>query len=137
MKNNSGNRIIYRLDQKPEIAAIIELYKQAALTRPVEDPSRIQKMYDASNLILTAWEGDRLVGILRGWIDGAFDGYICDLAIHPDHQKKGIGEEILKRIVSANPQVQFVLRASGIAQDYYQHLDWQKIENGWFWPRKR
>jgi hypothetical protein len=32
--------------------------------------------------------------------------------------------------------VQWVLRASKIAADYYQHIRWQKIENGWSWPRE-
>ena len=28
------------------------------------------------------------------------------------------------------------LRASKIAAQYYEHLGWQKIENGWFVPRE-
>jgi hypothetical protein len=38
---------------------------------------------------------------------------------------------------SGKPDVQFVVRASQIAREYYEHLDWQKIENGWFWARQR
>jgi GNAT superfamily N-acetyltransferase len=76
------------------------------------------------------------VGILRGWTDGAFDGYVCDLAVHADYQRQGIGRELLNRCVAAySGEVQWVLRASVVATDYYAHLGWQKIENGWYLSR--
>jgi ribosomal protein S18 acetylase RimI-like enzyme len=94
-------------------------------------------MFAGSNIVLTAWDGERLVGILRGWTDGAYDGYVCDLAIHPDYQRdRGIGRALLERIRRGRPEVQWVLRASVIAKDYYKHLGWLPIENGWFWPRE-
>lgn len=127
--------IAYRDDLFPEARVIAELYSAAPLLRPIHDHERIAKMYAGANLVLTAWDGDRLAGILRGWTDGAFDGFICDLAIHPDYQQQGIGRDLLSRVQGAYPQVQFVLRASKIAADYYAHLGWKKIDNGWFWPR--
>jgi ribosomal protein S18 acetylase RimI-like enzyme len=128
--------IVYRTDVRPEAALIAALYRAALLLRPVDDIVRIKRMYDGSNLIVTAWSAGDLAGILRGWTDGAFDGYICDLAVHPNYQNHGIGRELLARTRATSPQVQFVLRASKIAVDYYQHIGWQKIENGWFWPRE-
>ena len=128
--------IEYRTDCRPATAAIIELLRAAPLVRPLDDPARIERMYAASNLVLTAWQGERLVGILRGWTDGAFDGYICDLAIHPDVQRQGVGLRLLELVRAEKPQVQFVLRASQIAKEYYEHIGWQRIENGWFWPRQ-
>jgi ribosomal protein S18 acetylase RimI-like enzyme len=128
--------ITYRTDVRPPAAMLVELFRAAQLTRPLDDPGRIERFYQASNLVLTAWEGERLVGVLRGWTDGGFDGYICDLAVHPDFQKLGIGSALLDKVRFERPQVQFVLRASQIAREYYDHLGWQKIENGWFWPRQ-
>jgi GNAT superfamily N-acetyltransferase len=130
------SEITYRSDARPEAAAIAGLYRASPLYRPVDDVARIARMYAASNVVLTAWEGEELVGILRGWTDNAYDGYVCDLAIHPDYQKRGVGRELLRVAVEMDPQIQWVLRASKIAADYYGHIGWQKIENGWFWPRK-
>jgi len=93
-------------------------------------------MFAGSNVIHAAWEDGALVGLLRGWTDGAHDGFICDLAIHPDYQRGGMGRELLRQAREGRPQVQFILRASRMATDYYAHLGWQKIENGWFWPRQ-
>ena len=128
--------ITYRTDVRPSAAALAELFRAALLNRPLDDLARIERMYQASNLVVTAWAGERLAGVLRGWTDGAFDGYICDLAVHPEFQKSGVGSALLDQARADRPQVQFVLRASQIAREYYQHLGWQRIENGWFWPRQ-
>ncbi len=128
--------IVYRSDRRPDAADIAALYRGSPLNRPVDDVDRIRRMYEGSNCVLTAWDGERLVGILRGWTDGAFDGYVCDLAIAPDCQKLGIGRALLDQAIALSPQVQWVLRASKIAERYYEHVGWQKIENGWVWPRK-
>ena len=128
--------ITYRSDIKPTAAMISELYRAALLNRPVESLERIQRMYEGSNLILSAWHGDKLVGILRGWTDGAYDGYVSDLAVDPDYQKSGIGKVLLDQARStAGCEVQFILRASKIAVEYYEHIGWQKVENGWFCAR--
>lgn len=127
--------IDYRQGTAPDAAIIADLYRRSPLYRPVDDVARIAAMYAGANVVLTAWEGDTLVGILRGWTDGAYDGYVCDLAVAPEYQKAGVGRELLRLAVVQNPRIQWVLRASKIATEYYAHLGWQKIENGWFWPR--
>jgi GNAT superfamily N-acetyltransferase len=127
--------INYRADSRPPASVIAELYRRSPLHRPVDDVERIAAMYASSNVVLTAWDGDTLVGILRGWTDGAYDGYVCDLAVAPEFQKLGVGRELLNRAATQNPRIQWILRASKIAVEYYSHLGWQKIENGWAWPR--
>jgi ribosomal protein S18 acetylase RimI-like enzyme len=128
--------IAYSADRRPDAPSITALYRSAQLRRPVDDPDRISRTYAGSSIVLTAWDGPRLVGILRGWTDGAYDGYVCDLAVDPDHQNQGVGRELLRRCVSESPEVQWVLRASVIAADYYAHLGWTRIENGWVLERK-
>ena len=127
--------ITYRSGQPPALDAVIALYQAAPLRRPVDNPPRIRQMFERANLIWTAWDGDRLVGLLRGWTDGAYHGYICDLAVDPNDQKTGIGRELLRRATEGNPQVEFILRAAVTATDYYAHLGWLKVENGWSKPR--
>jgi ribosomal protein S18 acetylase RimI-like enzyme len=129
--------ISYRSDARPADEIIAELYRCALLNRPVQDLDRVRRMYDASNLVVTAWDGHRLAGILRGWHDGAFDGYICDLAVHPDFQRQGVGAKLLEMAREGRPEVQWILMASKIAVDYYKHLGWVKVENGWKWPRSQ
>ncbi len=131
---NSG-AIVYKDYERPDVDAIAALYKTSNLRRPVEDRARLQRMYDHSPLVLTAWDGDRLVGILRGWSDGGFVGYLADLAVDPRYQGQGIGKELLYLAIDTNSEVQFALRAADAARDYYAHVGWTRIDNGWYWPR--
>lgn len=129
--------ILYRSDVRPDAQTIADLYRLSPLNRPVDDVDRIRRMFEGSNVVLTAWDDHRLVGILRGWLDGAYDGYVCDLAVHPDYQKHGIGVKLLELVREGQPEVQWVLRASKLAADYYRHIGWEKIENGWYWVRSK
>ncbi len=129
--------ISYRDDLRPSTEAIVALYRAAALARPVDDPARIARMYAAANLILTAWDGEALVGILRAWSDGGFLGYIADLAVSPDYQRRGIGRELLRRALASDTEVTFLLNAAPEARDYYEHIGWQAVTNGWIWRRER
>lgn len=128
--------IVIRNDCRPSAEIIAALYRSAPLYRPIDDLERIAQMYDGSNVVLTAWMDDRLSGILRGWTDGAFDGYVCDLAIAPEAQKLNVGRKLLQAAIDMDPKIQWVLRASKIAANYYEHLGWQRIDNGWFWARE-
>ena len=61
--------IIYRTDITPDIDQIIDVYNSSGINRPTTDKERIAKMYDNSNLIATAWDNDKLVGISRSLTD--------------------------------------------------------------------
>jgi GNAT superfamily N-acetyltransferase len=127
----------FRSDVLPPMDSIIALYCAAPLYRPVDDLDRMRRMYEGSNVILTTWDGDRLVAVLRGITDGAYTTYVADLAVHPDYQRSGIGRELLARVVAAYPETGVILQAAQTARDYYAHVGWQKIENGWQHPRPR
>jgi ribosomal protein S18 acetylase RimI-like enzyme len=131
-------RLVYRSDETPEPGAIAALYRAARLVRP--EGERLRRMFEGSNVVLSCWEDrddtSQLVGLLRGWTDYAFNGYICDLAVHPEHQRRGIGKELLDRATGLGaPEVMWILRALPDAAAYYGHLGWQKVEDGWMRPR--
>jgi hypothetical protein len=58
--------ITYSSEARPDAAVIAEIYRQSPLYRPVDDVERIARMYSGSNVVLSGWDGETLVGILRG-----------------------------------------------------------------------
>ncbi len=122
-------------DPRPELEAIRALYAAAPLRRPVADLERMHRMFEHANVVISAWDGPRLVGLLRGWTDYAFDGYVCDLAVHPDLQKSGVGRRLLDAAAALGPHIHWILLASPLAKDYYRHLGWKALEGGWELPR--
>jgi len=75
--------ITFSFDKRPSADQLIELYETAGLPRPTNDKERIQKMLDSSNLIVTAWNDEQLVGISRSITDWVWSCYLADLAVHP------------------------------------------------------
>src|SRR5262245_44880662 len=117
MSDAEQSAISYRDDIRPETATIVDLYRAAELKRPLDEPARIARMYDAANVVLTAWDGDQLIGILRAWNDGGFLAYIADLAVHPAYQRRGIGQALLRRATAADPDLVYLLHAAPTAME--------------------
>jgi GNAT superfamily N-acetyltransferase len=47
------------------------------------------------------YRGDAVVGAGRALADGVDCAYIADIAVHPDHQGRGLGRAIIERLVTA------------------------------------
>ncbi len=122
-------------DRRPDLEAIRILYAASPLRRPIGDLDRLRRMFEHANVVISAWDGERLVGLLRGWTDFAFDGYVCDLAIHPGFQGQGLGRRLLDEAAGLGPDIHWILLASPIAKDYYGHLGWRLLPNAWELPR--
>ena len=77
----------------------VEEYKQvlikSGIRRPTSDLKRLELMLNNSNFVLTAWDNDKLVGILRGMTDFSYACYLSDLAIDKEYQKQGIGKNLI------------------------------------------
>ena len=51
-----------------------------------------------SHTVVTAWDGERLVGLGNAISDGCLVVYYPHLVVHPEYQGKGIGTEIVKQM---------------------------------------
>ena len=49
---------------------------------------------------IACYDGDILVGYVDSVSNGVTDAYIQDLTVHPDYQGKGIGTELMKRMIA-------------------------------------
>jgi predicted N-acetyltransferase YhbS len=96
--------------------------------RPVDDLPRIEAMARNANLIVTARDSGRLVGVARSLSDFSYCTYLSDLAVHQDYQKQGIGRELVKLTKEAAPQATLILLAAPKARDYYPQIGMEKFE---------
>jgi ribosomal protein S18 acetylase RimI-like enzyme len=128
--------ITYSLDKKPTADQIIELYDNAGLPRPTHDKERIQKMFDNSNLIVTAWDKDLLVGLSRSITDWVWSCYLADLAVRTDYQKHGIGKQLIKLTKEKLGEQSMVLLLSvPTAMNYYPKVGFVKQESSFIMNR--
>jgi ribosomal protein S18 acetylase RimI-like enzyme len=121
------SEIKYKFDIIPTTEQIIELYENAGLPRPTMDKPRIQKMYDNSNLVVTAWHDEILVGVSRSITDWVWSCYLADLAIHPDYQKFGIGKKLINLTKEKLGEESMILLLSvPTAMEYYPKIGFTK-----------
>jgi GNAT superfamily N-acetyltransferase len=132
-----GMNITYKKGVRPDAESIISVYKSAGLNRPIDDKERIEQMYANSNLIVSAWDGDRLVGVARSVTDFCFCCYLSDLAVDLEYQKAGVGKKLLymtKEIIG--DQCMLLLLSAPAAMDYYPKIGLEKIDTAFLINRK-
>ena len=123
--------IEYRIDVVPDVQEIIQVYRSSSLNRPVDDVERIQKMYDNSNLVVTAWDGESLVGIARSLTDFSFCCYLSDLAVLEEYQHQGIGKKLIELTKKKiGEQCMLLLLSAPSAMGYYSKVGFTEVENG-------
>jgi predicted N-acetyltransferase YhbS len=125
--------IVYLLGNDLELEAVIELYRASTLgeRRPVADRERMAAMLRNANLVVSAWDGDQLVGIARSVSDFAYCTYLSDLAVRLSHQRRGIGRALMQRTQQAGGRAQIILLAAPQAVDYYPHVGFQHHPQAW------
>ena len=77
-------QIKFSLEVVPVTESIIDLYKSSGINRPTANHERISRMYANSNLVVTAWDKDKLVGISRSLTDFCYCCYLSDLAVREE-----------------------------------------------------
>ena len=123
--------ILYKSDVIPSTEQIIELYNDAPLTRPTNDSLRIKKMYEQSNLVITAWNENELIGVARSLTDFCYACYLSDLAVKKPYQKLGIGRELISLTKKEiGDQSMLLLLSVETALAYYPKIGMHKVENG-------
>jgi N-acetylglutamate synthase-like GNAT family acetyltransferase len=130
--------IIYQTDIIPDTDQIIDVYNSSGINRPTNDKNRLAKMFSNSNLIATAWDKDKLIGISRSLTDFCYCCYLSDLAVRKEYQTSGIGKKLIELTRnSIGEQTALILLSAPTAMDYYPKVGFQKIDNGFIIKRTK
>lgn len=126
--------ISYRVNQNIPAVKFIELLERSGLAerRPVDDRECIQGMLNGANLLVTAWDGMKLVGLSRALTDFHYACYLSDLAVDREYQRTGVGRELIGRTrKQLGAKTKVILLAAPDAQDYYPRLGFTASERCW------
>ena len=99
----------YKTYNEPEI---LRLYTSVGWTAYTDQPEVLRKGFENSMLILAAYEGDQLCGIIRTVGDGHTIVFVQDILVFPEHQRKGIGSALLQTILSRYSHVRQIQLAT-------------------------
>ena len=126
--------LTYRTNHPVSRAQFIALLQKTSLgaRRPLAEAERIDAMLQNADLLISAWDDDRLVGIARAVTDYAYCCYLSDLAVDEAYQRRGIGQELLATLKPAlHPQCKIILLAAPQATDYYPHIGFTQHQSAW------
>lgn len=126
--------IEYKINEPVSTDQFVALLKASTLgeRRPIEDRECMEGMLLNSNLIVSAWCNDQLVGIARSVTDFHYACYLSDLAVSLEHQKSGIGKRLqILTQAQLGPRCKLILIAAPAANQYYEHVGFDNNPRCW------
>jgi predicted N-acetyltransferase YhbS len=122
--------ISYQIENDLTVEEFIEVLNKSTLgeRRPVNEPERILKILEHSNLIVTARENNVLIGVARSLTDFLYCTYLSDLAVDQAYQKQGIGKELIRLTKIETPRAKLILLSAPKAVGYYPKIGMSQWE---------
>lgn len=122
----SSSRIDYSETRQLTQEAVLALYR-ANDWSSAQKPELLLKALLASHSLVTAWDGERLVGLGNAISDGHMVVYYPHLLVLPEYQRRGIGTELMRRLMARYEGFhQHMLVADGRALDFYRKCGFER-----------
>ncbi len=97
--------IIYTDNSLLKIKDILHLYNDVGWSEYCRDIKKLRRALNNSLAVLTAWDKDRLVGLIRVVGDGETIIYIQDILVLKEYQRQGIGSKLINRVINKYEKV--------------------------------
>jgi GNAT superfamily N-acetyltransferase len=114
--------IEYRDTADVDVAQLAHLFRSVGWSARADQPARLAQLLKGSMFIVSAWEDARLVGFASALSNGAWHAYVTSVAVLPSHQRRGIGQEIIRRLMHERDGIQFILHADPPVHPFYAKL---------------
>ncbi len=104
-----------------------DLFQVTAFWAQNRRPEDWQIALANSKPVVTAWDGDRLIGFARATSDGIYRATIWDVVIHPDYQGIGLGRKLVETVLM-HPHVNRVERVYLMTtnqQQFYERIGFE------------
>jgi GNAT superfamily N-acetyltransferase len=121
-------------------AEFVDLLQRSTLAerRPIDDPTCVEAMLKYGNLLCTAWDDSKLVGVARSLTDFEYCCYLSDLAVDKEYQRIGIGRGLIRLTQSRlGEKAKIVLLAAPKAEDYYRRIGLEAHQSAWILPARK
>ncbi len=110
---------------------LAELFASVEWETP-EDAPMLVRAFANSTRVISAWDGERLVGIIRSMDDDLWSANIDCLVVHRSYQRQGIGSALVKRLLERLSHVKYVSVSPSERENigFYEKLGFTVIEGG-------
>ncbi len=107
--------------------------------RPADDLERLDRMLRNADIVATARDQARLIGVSRAITDFAYCCYLSDLAVDVAYQRQGIGKRLIDetRVRAGGECAALILVAAPAAATYYPRIGMLHLNSCWSIPRSK
>ncbi|MFO1443865.1 GNAT family N-acetyltransferase [Bacillus sp. Bva_UNVM-123] len=132
MGGKTVDTINFTKEPPKDFVQLFSLYESLgwnSLELSVDD---LKQMCNQSWYAIYAFDNQKLVGMGRIISDGVITGIICGLCVLPSYQSKGIGKEMLNRLIAQCEQNQVIpqLLCTESLESYYESFGFRKFSVG-------
>lgn len=93
-------------------------------------PQKLEKAMRNYATVFSAWDGDRLVGLVSAMDDGIMTAYVHYLLVRPEYQGRGIGGKLLEKVKEKyKDYLRITLHSYDRECGFYEHLGFRKAED--------
>lgn len=92
--------IVYKENIIPKQEEIISLYTDANWTAYTKDSKTLMNAIKNSLCVITAWDNNQLIGLIRVIGDNHTIIYIQDILVLKSHKKQKIGTSLVKKVLT-------------------------------------
>jgi len=117
--------LTYKINEPLSIKMVSQFYRESTLAeqRPGDYPDAMQQMLNCANLIVTARDGDQLVGMSRTMTDFCYIAYLADLAVHQAYRNIDIERQlIIETQAQLAPKCMVVIIATPAEEPYFRRI---------------
>ncbi|HEV2708058.1 MAG TPA: GNAT family N-acetyltransferase [Pyrinomonadaceae bacterium] len=118
----------FRSATPDDYEAIRLFLSEAGWERRVADAERFAEMMRHTNRTVVALEGERVVGFARALCDEVSNGYISMVAVAEEMRGRGIGRELVRRLIGEDERITWVLRAGRGSAEFWRRVGFRASE---------
>ncbi|MBR6082956.1 MAG: GNAT family N-acetyltransferase [Salinivirgaceae bacterium] len=77
--------------------------------------------------VYSAWDGDKLIGMICAMDDGVMNAYVHYLLVRPEYQGKGVGQQLVERMKAQyKDYLRIVVVAYNNEVGFYEHCGFSR-----------
>lgn len=126
--------IEYKLNPQLTEVEFIDILNRSTLgrRRPIEDKECINGMLKNADIVITAVENEKIIGVARSVTDFNYCCYLSDLAVDKKYQKHGIGRKLIDMTQKQlNEKCKIILLSAPSATEYYPKVGFTQHTSAW------
>src|SRR5438067_4802828 len=117
-----SNKMEFRAVAPADYDAIRQFLADNGWERRVADAERFRIMMENASRTVVAVDGNRIVGFARALCDDVSNGYIGTVAVAEEMRGKGIGRELVRRLMGDDPGITWILRSGRGSGEFWKKM---------------